>query len=131
MRILYDFSMYRRAAVMLALVIVLAVVASSGALHNALLSALSVTDEIIERHLFLGAVVFVALAAASAMLAFVSIAVVVPIAVSAWGASVTVALLWLGWILGGIATYNIGRFLGRPIVQWFAAEARTSPFRTS
>jgi uncharacterized membrane protein YdjX (TVP38/TMEM64 family) len=34
-----------------------------------------------------------------------------------WGPAACAALLWLGWLLGGLAAYAIGRFLGRPIVE--------------
>lgn len=65
----------------------------------------------------LGMLVFVLLAAVSAMLAFVSSAVLVPIAIYAWGPTLCFFLLWAGWFLGGLAAYGIGRSLGRPIVQ--------------
>jgi uncharacterized membrane protein YdjX (TVP38/TMEM64 family) len=34
-----------------------------------------------------------------------------------WGNTVTLALLWLGWLLGGICTYALGRLLRRPQVK--------------
>jgi uncharacterized membrane protein YdjX (TVP38/TMEM64 family) len=64
-----------------------------------------------------GALLFVLLAAVSAMFAFVSIAVIVPVAVFVWGESFSMLLLWLGWILGGAIAYAIARFLGRPVVH--------------
>jgi uncharacterized membrane protein YdjX (TVP38/TMEM64 family) len=67
-------------------------------------------------------VTFVVLAAVSAMLAFVSVAVVIPAAVFAWGTAVSIGLLWVGWILGGAATYGIGKWLGRRAVHWLGAE---------
>jgi hypothetical protein len=45
----------------------------------------------------LGAVVFVLLSAVSAMLAFFSSALLVPAAVFAWGNTLAVGLLWLGY----------------------------------
>jgi uncharacterized membrane protein YdjX (TVP38/TMEM64 family) len=112
----------RRAALLVGLCIVLAAVASSSALHNSLLQLLGATQAIVQQHALLGAVIFVAVAAASAMLAFVSVAIIVPAAVFAWGAPASIALLWLGWIVGGAATYIIGRQLGRRAVQWLSAE---------
>lgn len=67
-------------------------------------------------HPVLGATVFVALSALSAMLAFFSAMVIVPIAVFTWGQPLSMTLLWLGWTLGGMFAYGIGRSLGRPIV---------------
>jgi uncharacterized membrane protein YdjX (TVP38/TMEM64 family) len=112
----------RRAALLVGLCIGLAVVASSSAMHAGLLRILGATHSIVEQHAVLGAVIFVVLAAVSAMLAFVSVAVIVPAAVFAWGAPASIGLLWLGWIVGGIATYGVGRYLGRRAVHWLSAE---------
>ena len=65
----------------------------------------------------LGMVVFVLLAAVSAMVAFLSSAVLVPVAIQAWGPGVCFVLLWIGWFAGGLAGYAIGRFFGRPAVE--------------
>jgi uncharacterized membrane protein YdjX (TVP38/TMEM64 family) len=40
----------------------------------------------------------------------------VPVAVYTWGKAVCMLLLWLGWILGGLAAYGVGRSLGLPVV---------------
>lgn len=112
----------RRAAVLAISFVVLAAVASSRTVHELLLRVLAATQSIIEQHALLGIVVFVVLAAVSAMLAFLSVAVVVPAAVYAWGAPASIGLLWLGWILGGLGTYAVGRYLGRQAVQWVTAE---------
>jgi len=34
-----------------------------------------------------------------------------------WGSTVTLGLLWLGWLLGGIGTYALGRGLRRPLAK--------------
>ena len=49
---------------------------------------------------------FVLLAAISAVLAFFSSALLLPVAVFTWGSKVTFVLLWLGWLLGGIGTHH-------------------------
>jgi len=64
-----------------------------------------------------GMIVFVLLAAVSAMVAFVSSAMLVPAAIYVWGPVVCFLLLWAGWFLGGLAGYAIGRYLGRPVVE--------------
>ena len=112
----------RRATVLAGACVVLAAVASSSVTHELLLRTLAATRSIIEQHALLGIATFVVLAAVSAMLAFVSIAVLIPAAVYAWGAPTSIGLLWLGWILGGVATYAIGRYLGRRAVHWLTAE---------
>lgn len=113
---------WRRAMILLALCIGLAAIASSEGLHQALLHTLTMTEEVINRHPTTGALLFVALAAASAMFTFVSIAIIVPAVVFAWGEPATLGLLWLGWILGGIGTYGVGRYLGRSVVQWLSTD---------
>ncbi len=63
----------------------------------------------------LGAVVFFLFSMISAMLAFISSAVLVPAANLVWGRLVTFALLWGGWIAGGIVAFFVGR-LARPLL---------------
>jgi uncharacterized membrane protein YdjX (TVP38/TMEM64 family) len=113
-----DGVVWRRAAILAALCVALAAIASSETLHDALIGLLEVIQEVIVRHRVAGAVLFVTFAAVSAMFAFVSIAVIVPAAVFAWGAPLSTVLLWIGWILGGCVTYSIGRFLGPRAVRW-------------
>jgi uncharacterized membrane protein YdjX (TVP38/TMEM64 family) len=111
---------WRRAAILAALCVALAVVAGSETLHDALISVFEVIEKLVVRQPLLGAVLFVAFAAISAMLAFVSIAVIVPAAVLAWGEALSMLLLWIGWILGGCASYSVGRLLGPHVVRWLA-----------
>ncbi|MGH8130142.1 MAG: TVP38/TMEM64 family protein [Steroidobacteraceae bacterium] len=113
---------WRRAALLALLCIALAAIAASDELHAALLEVLAASRHVIVGHPVQGALLFVLLAAVSAMLAFVSIAIVVPVAVYVWGAPVSLLLLWLGWILGGVAAYCIARFLGRPVVHWLTTD---------
>jgi uncharacterized membrane protein YdjX (TVP38/TMEM64 family) len=55
--------------------------------------------------------------ALSAMLAFVSSAVIAPFMASTWGTARAGLLLWSGWLLGGALSYAVGRYLGRPVIQ--------------
>ena len=66
------------------------------------------------------------LAALSAMLAFFSSVVVVPVASHQWGPVATVALLWMGWLLGGTMAYAIGRFLGSRVVRQVVSAGESS-----
>lgn len=99
----------------------LAVVAASTSLHAALLDALAASREVIVGYPVLGSLLFVLLAAVSAMFAFVSIAILVPVAVYVWGEPLSMLLLWVGWIMGGAAAYGIARLLGRRVVHWLTA----------
>jgi uncharacterized membrane protein YdjX (TVP38/TMEM64 family) len=87
------------------------------AIHDRLLRAIAGAGELIRHRPAAGMLTFVLLAALSAMLAFVSSAVLIPVAVHVWGPVTCALLLWAGWFLGGIAAYAVGRYLGRPIVE--------------
>ncbi len=112
---------WRRAALLVAACLALAVVAASASLHAALLDMLAAGRGVIAGYPVLGVLLFVLLAAISAMFAFVSIAILVPVAVFAWGEPLSMLLLWVGWILGGATAYGIARVLGRRVVQWLTA----------
>jgi uncharacterized membrane protein YdjX (TVP38/TMEM64 family) len=106
-----------RAVILALLVVALVVMAASETVHSAVLGVLGAANGIIAGHAVLGPVVFVLLAALSAMLAFFSSALLVAPAVLAWGPVRSMVLLWLGWMLGGIAAYFAARFLGRPLIR--------------
>jgi uncharacterized membrane protein YdjX (TVP38/TMEM64 family) len=91
-----------------------ALLLSFDAVYENLQWALSAAEPSIAAHPRLGAVAFVLFAALSAILAFFSSALLLPAAVFTWGTTVTFGLLWLGWLLGGLATYALGRGLRRP-----------------
>lgn len=112
---------WRRGLGVLALAVLVAVIAASDALHDPLARLLALTEGMIHDSPRLGPVLFVLFAALSGILAFFSSAVIVPIAVHAWGPARCVVLLWLGWLLGGAVTYLIGRTLGRPVVRRLAS----------
>lgn len=90
---------------------------ASDSLHARLQQALSAAEPVISTHPLWGSALFLLLAAASAMLAFFSSALLVPVAVYSWGPAGTLLLLWLGWLLGGVAAYGLGRYFGRPLVR--------------
>jgi uncharacterized membrane protein YdjX (TVP38/TMEM64 family) len=85
--------------------------------HQWLLSLFALAETAIREQQAWGMVAFVLLAAVSAMVAFVTSSVLVPVAIYVWGPWRCVVLLWAGWFLGGLAAYGIGRWLGRPIVR--------------
>ncbi|MGE0354578.1 MAG: TVP38/TMEM64 family protein [Gemmatimonadales bacterium] len=114
---------WRRAVALGLLTLALVAAASSVRLHTALLDVVEAARTIITGHPVWGAVAFVLLSALSAMLAFVSSAVLVPVALVTWGPVGCLALLWSGWILGGLFAYGTARWLGRPVVRFIASDA--------
>ena len=114
----------RRFLLLLAVVLAATLVAATEPLHRATRSVLELAQPVIAQHAIAGAVVFVIASGLSAMVVFFSTAVLTPIAVEAWGRTTTVLLLWLGWILGGMTAYAIGRVFGRRVVSWFVDPRR-------
>ena len=108
---------WKGAALLALICAVLALVASSDALHDALIRLLNAVGPLIRTYPAWGISLFVLFSAVSAMLAFFSTAVMVPAAITTWGAPATILLLWIGWLLGGISAYALARFLGRPVVK--------------
>lgn len=101
-----------------------ALVASSDPLFAWMYGTVLELEPLMLRHPVAGAAVFAGLAAVSAFMAFFSSTVLVPVAVHAWGAPSTVALLWGGWIIGGTLGYGAGRWLGRPLAEFLAGPER-------
>jgi uncharacterized membrane protein YdjX (TVP38/TMEM64 family) len=106
------------------LIIVVGLVTASDSLHGRMESIIVWTEGLISRAPQLGIVVFVLLAMVSAMVAFFSSAVVVPIAVYAWGDVATFVLLWVGWLLGGALSFYIGHSLGRTVAGLLVDEEK-------
>jgi len=105
---------WSRAVVVVLICTSVALLLSVDAVYDGLRRTLSAAEPLIVQHPYLGAISFVLLAALSAVLAFFSSALLLPAAIVAWGNSITLALLWLGWLLGGACTYALGRGLRRP-----------------
>ena len=106
------------------LIIAAGLIAASDTLHDKTEAIVFWAEGLISQAPLLGMVVFVLLAMISAMVAFISSALLVPVAVYAWGKAGCLALLWLGWFLGGIASFCIGRFFGRSVVSMILGEEK-------
>jgi uncharacterized membrane protein YdjX (TVP38/TMEM64 family) len=119
-----------RAILLLGLVAGLLVLALSDPVHVAVLEVFEAAKVIIERHPLLGAGLFVVLSALAAMLAFFSSAILVPPAVYAWGPVTCAALLWTGWMLGGLASYGLAYRFGEPVMHWMAPGKSIERYRS-
>lgn len=125
----HDAHAWRRVSALLLLCVAVALLLSVDRLHDVLLHLLAAAEPVILAHPLAGALVFVLLSALSAMLAFFSGVVLVPVAVYSWGQLATMGLLWLGWLLGGMCAYAVGRGLGRPLVATIGATRRLDFYR--
>lgn len=92
-------------------------IAASDATHAFIRELLEHVRKLIVLYPVTGKIAFVLLAALSGMLVFFSSAIVIPVAVFTWGKPITLALLSIGWLLGGCASYAIGRFPGRRLFK--------------
>src|SRR5690606_3683233 len=111
----------RRVLLTVALGALLALLLFARGAHERLLDIAATLDRLATAHPVWAVVLVIALSALSAMLAFVSTAVIAPFMAGTWGAPLAALLLWLGWLLGGVLAYAIGRTLGRPVVRRLAS----------
>lgn len=118
----------RQALIVGVLIIAAGLLAASDVLHAKIAELIAISESVITEFPLLGIVMFVLLAAASAMLAFFSSAILVPVGIYAWGAVACFVLLWLGWLLGGIASFAIGKYLGRSVAAAIVGNERLSAF---
>ena len=109
--------MSRRLAAIIAVTIIAGLLAGSSALHREIMAGIATAEPLIARHPFMGAGLFLGLAALSAIVVFFSGLLLVPIGVQVWGEIGCGLLLWAGWSFGGLLTYAVGRHLGRPMVK--------------
>jgi len=110
------------------IVVVAGLIAASDALYARGEEVIAFAEAVISGHPVLGMLLFIVLAMISAMLAFFSSAILVPIGIYAWGTDVCLALLWVGWLLGGMVTFGIGRYLGRSAASVLIGKTRISDF---
>lgn len=103
------------AAVLLGLLLA---IISSDAIHGFVAGLIGQAAVAIREHPLVGALIFVALSAASAMVIFFSAAVIVPVGIEVWGRPTTILLLCAGWLAGGALTYFVGRYPGRSLLRW-------------
>ena len=121
----------RRHIVTVGLLIVAAgLISASETLHDKADTLIVWAESVIELSPHIGMAVFVLIAMLSAMLAFLSSAVFVPVAVYTWGAGVTFILLWAGWLLGGVVSFCIGRFLGRRVAAILIGEEKLAGWQS-
>lgn len=123
-------SAQRRRLIGLGLVIAVAALSLlSDALYARSAAWVAAAADIMDRLPLGGQLLFVLLAAASAMLAFFSSAMLVPVGVSAWGPGTCFVLLWCGWLLGGITAYAIGHACGDALVARLVGAPRFALLR--
>jgi uncharacterized membrane protein YdjX (TVP38/TMEM64 family) len=109
---------WRRVLFGLALIALLGLVVSSESAHAALIRFLGTVQRTATLHPALAAALVVLFSGLAATVAFVSSWFVVPLAVGTWGPLAALLLIWGGWLLGGAASYGIGRWFGPAAARW-------------
>lgn len=107
---------------------IVGLLAASDAFHDRSQEIFAAVEAIIADYPRFGMVAFVLLGMASAMLAFFSSAILVPVGIYAWGFGMCLFLLWLGWFLGGVFAYCVGRSFGRVVVERIVGRERLASF---
>ncbi|MEK7661974.1 MAG: hypothetical protein AAB355_00520, partial [Patescibacteria group bacterium] len=96
----------------IAVSVVIAVAAifwSSASFQHAFEGFASDVSAYISKHSVLGIAVFVSFSALSAVLSPLTSIPAVPFAAIAWGEELTLFFLMLGWLIGALVSYSIGR----------------------
>jgi uncharacterized membrane protein YdjX (TVP38/TMEM64 family) len=118
----------RRATLVIVALLLAGMAAWSTDLHHQILRVVELSQPVIARNPWWGALLFVGLSAISATVVFFSTVLLVPFGVQVWGEAGCFLLLWTGWFLGGILTYGIGRRFGWPIVRWVLSPQRAAEY---
>ena len=113
-----------------ALIVIAGLIAGTETLRDKSHEIIVLVESAIIAYPVLGKLLFVLLALVSAMLAFFSSAILTPIGIYAWGPVETFFLLWIGWFLGGMVSFLVGRYLGRSVVAMLLGESRLSSWET-
>ncbi len=122
--------LFHKRILFLGLIIIVAfLIVNSDVLYEISKEIIVFSESIISEFPLFGMLVFVLLAIISAMLAFYSSAILVPIGIYTWGATVCFFLLWMGWLLGGILTFAIGYYLGQPVTSRLIGDKRYTKFK--
>jgi len=108
------------------LIMVAGLIAGTESLLDKSHEIIMLAESAITGYPLLGRLLFILLAVGAAMLAFFSSAILTPIGVYAWGAAETFVLLWIGWLIGGMVSFMVGRYLGRSVVSSLLGESRLS-----
>lgn len=88
-------------------------------LQNAFYQVIEFLEHYTNKHLIIGSFIFLGLAALSAFISPLSSIPLVPAAILIFGKGLTFALLLLGWLIGGVIAYLIGKYAGYPFVKKF------------
>ena len=107
------------------LLLIVGMFSSSYFLHGVFENSVTHAEFYADRNPIVAGGIFVGLAAMSVVFGPFTSVFLIPAAVAIWGAVATFFLLLLGWVIGGIIAYGLGRFLGYPLVSRIVSKEKT------
>lgn len=102
---------------------------SSATLQNLFYNSVGFLEKYIDQNRILGTLVFVGLAAVSALFSPFSSVPLIPAGVVIWGGNIVFFLLALGWLLGDLTAYSIGRFARRAVISRFVPQEKLDYYK--
>ena len=112
--------MFRKILITFILVIIMAFLFwSSFSLQNIFYEIVFFIENYTYQNQILAIIIFIILAALSAMLSPFSSIPFVSAGIIIWGNFMTISFLLIGWMIGAIVAYSIGYFSGYPLVNQF------------
>jgi len=81
-------------------------------------------EKYVRQNELLGLLIFLLIAILSALLSPLTNVPLIPIAVALWGVFPTMIILFVGWLIGDIIAYYIGRYIGGPLFRYIISAKR-------
>lgn len=72
----------------------------------------------------LGFLIFLLIAILSALLSPLTNVPMIPVAIVLWGVAPTMIILFVGWLIGDIIAYYVGRYVGGPLFRYIISAKR-------
>lgn len=115
--------------VLLSIIVLAFVFWSSITLQSLFYDSVGFLEKYIDQNRILGILVFMGLAAVSALFSPFSSVPLIPAGVVIWGGNIVFFLLALGWLIGDLIAYLIGRFARRAVISRFVPQEKLDYYK--
>jgi uncharacterized membrane protein YdjX (TVP38/TMEM64 family) len=110
----------KKILVLLAFTVIIAlIIYASASLQNTVINSVNSLGDYFRENRILGGLIFFGISVIAVLISPFSSLPLIPSAVLAWGSFLTFFLLFIGWIIGGIATYLAGSYSRDKIIKHF------------
>ncbi|MBU4256798.1 VTT domain-containing protein [Patescibacteria group bacterium] len=113
----------------LSVIIIAFVFWSSVTLQSLFYDSVGFLGKYIEQNRILGILIFMGLAAVSALFSPFSSVPLIPAGIMIWGGNIVFFLLTSGWLLGDLIAYSIGRFARRAVISRFVPQEKLDYYK--